>query len=72
MLTGPLAATSLVVAHGNFTAYGVSPPGSNVNPTGKVLTLVVDASTGQPTDSGIQRNTPDMSKVGPVTTIASN
>jgi len=62
----------LVVAHGNFTAYGVSPLPSNVNPTGTVLTLVVDASTRQPTDSGIQRNTPDMSKVGPVTTIASN
>jgi hypothetical protein len=62
----------LVVAHGNFTAYGASPPGSNVNPTGTVLTLVVDASTGQPTDSGIQRTTPDMSKLGPVTAVANS
>ena len=62
----------LVVAHGSFTAYGVSPPGSNVNPTGTVVTLVVDARSGQPTDSGIQDTTPDMSKLGPVTTIAGN
>lgn len=62
----------LVVAHGNFTAYGVSPPGSAANPTGTVMTLVVDATTGQPTDSGIQGTTPDMSKLGPVTSLASN
>jgi hypothetical protein len=62
----------LVVAHGNFTATDAEVPNGVAYPTGTVLTLVVDASTGQPTDSGIQRNTPDMSKVGPVTTIASN
>jgi hypothetical protein len=63
----------LVVAHGHFTAYdAITPPGDNNYPTGTVMIMVVDASTGQPTDSGIQRNTPDMSKVGPVTAIASN
>jgi hypothetical protein len=62
----------LVVAHGHFTATDAEVPNGVAYPTGTVLTLVVDASTGQPTDSGIQRNTPDMSKVGPVTTIASN
>jgi hypothetical protein len=60
----------LVVAHGHFTAYdAMTPPGDNNYPTGKVMTMVVDATTGDVTDGGIQNSTPDMSAIGPVTAI---
>ena len=63
----------LVVAHGNFTGYdATTPPGDNNYPTGTVMSLVVDATTGEVTDGGIGNVTPDMAKLGPVTTIASN
>ncbi len=38
---------------------------------GDVLTVVVDAATGQITDLGIQQNYPNLAALGPVTTDAS-
>jgi hypothetical protein len=61
----------LVVAHGNFTATDAPIPNGVAVPTGTVMTLVVNATTGEVTDSGIGNTTPDMSTLGPVTTIAS-
>lgn len=61
----------LVVAHGHFTGYdAITPPGDNNYPTGTVMIMVVDATTGEVTDGGIQNSTPDMSAIGPVTAIA--
>lgn len=57
----------LIVEHGHFTlAHAPMPPGAPA-PTGSVLTLVVDAVSGQVTDSGIQDNVPDLASLGPVT-----
>jgi hypothetical protein len=58
----------LIAMRGHFTATGASvPPGAKV-PTGSVLTLVVDARTGQVTDSGFDNRYPHLAKLGPVTT----
>jgi len=59
----------LVVAHGNFTATDAAIPNGAPVPTGTVMMLVVDATTGQVTDSGIENTTPDLSTLGPVTSI---
>lgn len=62
----------VVVAYGHFTGYdAVTPPGDNNYPTATVMVMVANATTGEVTDAGLQNTTPDMSKVGPVTTIAS-
>jgi hypothetical protein len=60
----------VVVAHGDFTAYDAPIPNGVKIPTGTVMTLVVDAATGDVTDSGLQHDTPDLSTLGPVTTIS--
>jgi hypothetical protein len=61
----------LVVAHGHFTGYdALTPAGDNYYPTGTVMTMVVNATTGEVTDGGIQNSTPDISAIGPVTAIA--
>ncbi|HEX3618589.1 MAG TPA: hypothetical protein VHU61_18730 [Solirubrobacteraceae bacterium] len=61
----------VVVAHGEFTAYDAPIPNGAKIPTGTVMTLVVDAATGEVTDSGVQHGSPDLSTLGPVTTVSS-
>jgi hypothetical protein len=61
----------VVVAHGEFTAYDAPIPNGAKIPTGTVMTLVVDAATGEVTDSGVQHDSPDLSTLGPVTTVSS-
>jgi hypothetical protein len=60
----------VVVAHGDFTAYDAPIPNGVKIPTGTVMTFVVDAATGEVTDGGLQDNTPDLSALGPVTTVS--
>jgi hypothetical protein len=58
----------LIAIRGKFTATGVSiPPGAKA-PTGTVITLVVDAKTGQVTDSGLSDRYPPLAQLGPVVT----
>jgi hypothetical protein len=58
----------LIAVRGHFTAGDVSIPPGAKPPTGTVLTLVVDARTGQTTDFGIGNDYPPLAKLGPVTT----
>jgi hypothetical protein len=54
----------LVVMHGHFVyknARGFGPP-----PTGSVLTVTIDAATGQSTDLGIGNAAPDLARLGAV------
>lgn len=60
--------TFLVVERGSFVDHNRAfrlPGGSPLS--GSVLTLVIDASSGQVTDFGIQDNVPDLSGLGPIT-----
>jgi hypothetical protein len=53
-----------VVMQGHFVG-NVSGPGGS--PTGSVLTMVIDATTGRLTGFGIENNVPDLTGLGPVT-----
>jgi hypothetical protein len=57
----------LIAIRGHFTATNASYLGAKP-PTGTVITLVVDARTGQVTDGGIGNRYPPLAKLGPVTT----
>jgi len=59
----------LIVERGNFVANNVPVPRGEPAPSGTVLTLVVDATTGEITDEGIQNNDPNLSSLGAVTTL---
>ncbi len=61
-------ASYLIAERGHFTAYMASPPPGAPLPTGSVLTLVVDAFTGDVTDYGVSNRYPDLVVLGPVTT----
>lgn len=57
----------LVIVHGHFTvshSQGIS--GSSA-PTGSVMTLVVDANSGQVTDFGVSNDDPNVSGLGAAT-----
>jgi hypothetical protein len=59
----------LIVLHGHFIvtdSQGL--PGSPI-PTGTVMTLVIDAASGQLTDFGVSPTTPDLAKLGSVSVI---
>ena len=58
----------LIAERGRFTFSGVGPRGGAV--TGSVLTLVVDAQTGQVTDSGLGKRYPRLRQLGRVITDA--
>jgi hypothetical protein len=59
----------LIAIRGDFTtATGVPLPPGAKPPTGTVVTLVVDARTGQVTDSGLSDRYPPLGELGPVTT----
>jgi hypothetical protein len=58
----------LIAVRGHFVANDVSiPPGAKA-PTGSVMTLVVDAATGQGTDFGLSKRYPPLAELGRVTT----
>jgi hypothetical protein len=59
-----------VVLHGHFAATkGYLGPGAAV-PTGTILTLTVDASTGEVLDNSLSNKTPDFSHTGPPSGLA--
>lgn len=57
----------LIAERGHFVFKGVGPSGARA-PTGSVMTLVVNARTGQITDSGLSNRYPDLAKLGRVRT----
>lgn len=57
----------LIAERGRFIFKDASRPRRARAPTGSVLTLVVDASTGQITDTGLSNRYPDLAALGPVT-----
>jgi hypothetical protein len=57
----------LIAVRGHFIAKGAPIPPGAKPPTGTVLTLVVDAATGQVADFGIGNRYPPLAKLGPVT-----
>jgi hypothetical protein len=60
-------ASYLIAIRGHFVGDPPRPPGSRA-PTGSVMTMVVDATTGKVTDGGLGNSYPDLSTLGPVTT----
>lgn len=65
----------LVAIRGRFTIPKPVPPAeppSGETVTYSVMTLVLDAATGQVTDFGLSNEYPQLSTLGPVTTDASN
>lgn len=58
----------LIAMRGHFVFRDASPPSGARMPTGSVLTLVVDASTGSVTDLGLSNRYPDLARLGPVHT----
>jgi hypothetical protein len=59
----------LIVLHGHFVVQGSQGLPGSPTPTGSVMTLVVDAASGNITDFGVAPVTPALSKLGPVTVI---
>jgi hypothetical protein len=58
----------LIAIRGHFTfANAPVPPGAKA-PSGSVLTLVLDAATGEGLDFGVSNRYPDLARLGPVTT----
>jgi hypothetical protein len=58
----------LIAERGHFVLNDAPiPPGAHA-PSGSVLTLIVNAATGQITDLGVSNTCPDLAKLGPVTT----
>ncbi|MCL4291101.1 MAG: hypothetical protein KJ051_12615 [Thermoleophilia bacterium] len=55
----------VAVVDGEFTAHGVGPPGAD-EPTGPVLFVVYDATTGEVVDWGLLLARPDVSRLGEV------
>ena len=58
----------LIAVRGHFTANGAPIPAGAKPPSGTVLTLVVNAASGQVTDFGIGDRYPPLAQLGPVTT----
>lgn len=58
----------LIAIRGHFVWTSASVPPGAKPPKGRVITLVVDARTGQVTDGGIGNRYPQLAKLGPVTT----
>jgi hypothetical protein len=56
-----------IVMRGHFVASGAPTPPDVPAPTGSVMVLIIDATTGQVTDLGIQDQVPDLATLGPVT-----
>jgi hypothetical protein len=60
----------IITMDGTFTAYDASPPAGSPLPTGKHLTMIIDANTGQGVDGGIEPYRPKLGAAG--TEIALN
>jgi hypothetical protein len=58
----------LIAVRGHFSYSGLGPPGSSSTVHGTVITLVVDAATGQVTDFGVSNRYPPLARLGKVTT----
>jgi hypothetical protein len=58
----------LIAVRGHFTEFGAPIPPGAKPPTGTVITLVVDARTGQVTDDGVSNRYPPLAELAPVTT----
>jgi hypothetical protein len=58
----------LIAVRGQFSYPGLGPPGSSAALHATVITLVVDAATGQVTDSGASNRYPPLARLGRVTT----
>jgi hypothetical protein len=58
----------LVAERGSFVLESASVPPGAPAPRGTVLTIVVDAATGTPTDIGVSNRYPDLAALGAVTT----
>jgi hypothetical protein len=58
----------LIAERGHFAFKDATRPAGARAPTGSVLTLVVNASTSQITDSGLSNRYPDLAKLGAVRT----
>lgn len=59
----------VIVLNGNFAATDAPHPAGAPVPTGSVLTLVLDPSSGEITDFGVHKFSPDMTSVGPGTDL---
>jgi hypothetical protein len=60
------AGVVVLTAHGHFTANDFPLPGSAAPPSGSVLTVILNAATGEVTDVGISDDTPSSSALGAV------
>lgn len=60
----------LIAERGHFRYIGVGPTGITIR--GTVITLVVDAKTGEITDAGLSKRYPRLRRLGPVTTDLSH
>jgi hypothetical protein len=58
----------LIAVRGHFSYNDLGPPGSSSTVHGTVITLVVDAATGQVTDTGVSNRYPPLARLGKVTT----
>jgi hypothetical protein len=58
----------LIAERGHFVLNDAPRPFGAPAPRGSVLTLIVDATTHQVTDTGLSNRYPDLAKLGPVTT----
>lgn len=56
----------VIQQHGHFTARYASVPDGSALPTGSVMTLVVDSTSGNLTDYGLSSNDKDLSSLGDV------
>jgi hypothetical protein len=57
-----------IVMRGQFVDNEAPLPGDATAPSGSVLTIIINATTGQLTDLGVQNQVPDLTSLGPVTT----
>jgi hypothetical protein len=53
----------LITMNGKFTAYDASPPAGSALPTGRHLTMIIDARTGQGLDGGLEPYRPRLSTI---------
>lgn len=65
---GGSAWSYLIAERGHFIGYGATVPAGASLPRGTVITLIVNATTGQGTDGGISYRYPPLAQLGPVTT----
>jgi hypothetical protein len=55
-----------IIMHGSFVANHALRPSETPAPSGTVLTLIINATTGEITDFGLQNSEPNIAALGPV------